>query len=177
MAVHQEIIERFIQEGFLDELEDEAIVEDLLRELEARGLDPESLGLTREDLLRRVQAQRQRAALTPTEIPVSPQRKRQELRRRLAEQSRTLANRVLKDVGGAPTGRTFCLLYPQLRAANDLALVTQLINAEVNSVMGTGPATRGDLDVETLERGMAALEEVGERVARQLEARLSEAES
>lgn len=176
MAVHQEIIERFFQEGFLDEQEDEAVIEDLLRELEARGLDPESLGLTREELRRRVQAQRKRSALTPAEIPVSPQRKRQELRRRLAEQSRTLANRVLKDVGGAPTSRKFCLLYPQLRAANDLALVTQLINADLNDVMEAGPGTRGDLDVETLERGVAALEEVGERMARQLQARLSEAE-
>ncbi len=173
MIVQNEIVERFIQSSYLDP-EDDAVIDDLLAALEARGLDPEALGLSRDELRRRISSERDRHALTPQRATVTPQRRRQETRRRLSEQSRTLASRVLKDLGGAVTSRRFTMLYPELRASNDLALVTQLINAELNRVMGVDAGARSDVSSGVLEEGISALEDVGNRVAAELRRRSAE---
>jgi len=173
MIVQNEIVERFIQSSYLDP-EDDAVIDDLLAALEARGLDPEGLGLSRDELRRRIASERDRHALTPQAATVTPQRRRQEMRRRLSEQSRTLASRVLRDLDGSPTSRRFTMLYPELRASNDLALVTQLVNGELNRVMGVDAGARSDLPLSTLEVGIAALEDVGSRVAAELQRKQSE---
>jgi len=94
MVVQNEIISHFIEQEYLDPMDD-AVIDDLVEEFRRRGLDPEALGLSRENLRQRLIQARTRENMEPREIPVTPQRRRQEARRRLNERSRALASRIL----------------------------------------------------------------------------------
>ena len=52
MVVQNEIISHFIEQEYLDPMDD-AVIDDLVQEFRRRGLDPEALGLSRENLRQR----------------------------------------------------------------------------------------------------------------------------
>jgi DNA repair protein RadD len=165
MVVHDEIISHFIEQDYLDPMDD-AVIDDLLEEFRRRGLDPDLLGLTRDDLRQRLIQARARASLEPQEVAVTPQRRRQELRRRLNEQSRALANRILQRLDASVAGRNIALLYPELRSVNNFGAAIQLVNNAVNDALGIERRTRGELPIERIEAVMDGLDALGDRVER-----------
>jgi DNA repair protein RadD len=113
-----EIISHFIEQEYLDPMDD-TVIDDLVEEFRRRGLDPEALGLSREDLRQRLIQARTRESLEPREMPVTSQRRRQEARRRLNERSRALASRILNTLGASVNWRSIVMAYPELRSANN----------------------------------------------------------
>ena len=86
------------------------------------------------------------------EIPVTPQRRRQEARRRLNERSRALASRILNALGASINGRNIVLAYPELRSANNYAAVIMIVNGAVNERLEADGGTRGDIPLNGWRR-------------------------
>lgn len=172
MVVHDEIISHFVEQEYLDPMDD-AVIDDLMEEFRRRGLDPDALGLTRDNLRQRVLQDRQRAQVQPREIPVTPQRRRQEARRRLDERARSLANRIIGALGSAIPGREIALAYPELRSTNNFAAVVQLVNRAVNDELQTDAGERGEIPLERIEDVLARIDEIGDRVQEAIRQRLS----
>ena len=170
--VQNEIISHFIEQDYLDPMDD-AVIDDLIEEFRRRGLDPEVLGLSRDDLRQRLIQARTRESIEPREIPVSPQRRRQESRRRLNERARTLASRILNAIGTSVAGRDIALAYPEFRSVNNYAAVIQIVNSAVNQRLEADAGTRGEIPLERIEEVMDQLDEVGDVVQAEIQERLS----
>lgn len=168
MIVHQEVIERFIQQPYLDP-NDDTVIDNALTVLREQGLDPEALGLSRDELRRRIlNARAQAAEIEPAEIPVQPQRRRQALRARLREQTQSLANRVLEALGHRPGGQAV-VHKTATGAANNLSAVIVLLNREINARLGIESGQRADLNLKQIESALEVLEDVGDSVQKDLE--------
>jgi DNA repair protein RadD len=72
MIVTQEVLDRFLSDPFLDP-EDETVIDNAMNVLREQGLDLEDLGLTREELQRRLhQRKAQLQPEAPERLPVQP---------------------------------------------------------------------------------------------------------
>lgn len=172
MVVQDEIISHFVEQAYLDPMDD-AVIDDLLEEFRRRGLDPETLGLSRDNFRQRLIQARTRASMEPRELPVTPQRRRQEARRRLDERSRALANRVLTAIGASINGRNIALAYPELRSVNNYATVVQIVNRAVNERLDADGGTRREMSLERLEGALDQIDEIGDAVQTEINERLS----
>lgn len=172
MVVQNEIISHFIEQEYLDPMDD-AVIDDLVEEFRRRGLDPEALGLSRENLRQRLIQARTRETMEPREIPVTPQRQRQEARRRLNERARALATRILNAIGAPVNGRNIAMAYPELRSVNNFAAVIQIVNRAVNDRLEAEGGTRGEIPLERLEEVFDQIDEIGDAVQGEIEERLS----
>ncbi len=105
MDVTQEIIDRFVSDHYFDQTDDAAI-DNLMSVMREQGMDPEVLGLDRDELRRRVLASRERdgAPESLEELPIQPQQRRKVLRQQLREQTQSVASRICEALGEAPTG-------------------------------------------------------------------------
>jgi DNA repair protein RadD len=165
MVVLGEVVDRFIAEPFLDPADD-TVIDNALALLWEQGLDPEALGLTRDDLRRRIlNARGDIATPAPERLPVQPQRRRQQQRRRLRERTQTCAAQIVSSVGLSPVGRRIASSTGSL---NDLSSVIVRMNRAINANLGIGPNTRADLTLDQLETALASLETIAEGVERQL---------
>ena len=170
--MQNDIISHFIEQEYLDPMDD-AVIDDLVQEFRRRGLDPEALGLSRENLRQRLIQARTRESMEPREIPVTPQRRRQEARRRLNERSRALASRILNALGTSINGRNIVLAYPELRSANNYAAVIMIVNGAVNEQLEADGGTRGEIPLERLEEVLEQIDQIGDDVQAQIQERLS----
>lgn len=173
MTVENEIISHFIEQDFLDPMDD-AVIDDLMEEFRRRGLDPDILGFTRENLRQRIIQARTHADIQPKKIPVSPQRQRQEARKRLNEKSRSLAGRIINALNLPIPGKELTFAYPELRSTNNFAVVIQLVNRAVNDHIETERGTRGELTLEMIQEVNSELEQIGDEVQASIQERLYE---
>jgi DNA repair protein RadD len=162
MDVTQEVLDRFLSDPFLDPT-DETVIDNILNVMREQGLDPEVLGLTREDLQRRLVASRQHTAPEPQRLPVQPQAHRQMLRVRLREQTQSAAGRVCEALGQHPGGRRIAL-FGGTGATNNLGAVIVLMNRAVNDRLGIGRDERRERTAEELQDAIDALDELADEV-------------
>ncbi len=168
MEVLAEVVERFVEVGFLEQ-EREALVEDVIHALNARGVDLGTLGLTRNDLNERIRTATQRERTGKLfDLPVQPQRRRQEARRRLNERVRSAASEVLKELRFVATGFDLPRRYPNTGSANNLGAAIVLLNREVQSYLKSGVAERDLLSTEELEAAYRAMDEIVDSVVAQV---------
>jgi superfamily II DNA or RNA helicase len=171
MVVVDQVIDRFITEQFLDP-NDDAAVDDLIQQFpQLLGVTLEELGLTRQELVARLLSARRRAELRPERIPVQPQAHRQQTRRRLDEQTRSVAGRMLQALRLAPQAPNLLPVFPGL-GGNNLGVVIRLMHRQVNEVMGFPRDARADLTVEQNEEAIRRLDELGDQVQAQIEEKL-----
>lgn len=171
MIVHEEIVERFIQEPYLDPADD-TVIDNMLIVLREQGLDPEALGFTRDEIRRRIlQARAQSEAMEPAAVPVQPQRRRQALRARLREQTQSAAKRILEVLNELPGGQRVARTA-NTGAVNNLAAVIVLLNREINDRIGIDAGQRADLTTEQLTGAIAQLDDDADAVQKYLKAQL-----
>jgi DNA repair protein RadD len=170
MVVTEEFIDRFLSDSFLD-ASDDALIDNAVAVLREQGLDLEALGLTREDLQRRFATARERLSPEPERLIVQPQEHRKALRQRLREQTQSAANRILEALGERPGGRRIALLGGT-GAANNLGAVIALMHRAVNDHLGIDSDDRLHQSTDALERGIADLDTIADRVQADLRARL-----
>ncbi|MCP5059838.1 MAG: DEAD/DEAH box helicase family protein [bacterium] len=166
MEVLEQLIERFSTDEFLDP-EDEGSIDELMHKIpQLLGVDPDELGLTREDLVQRLLDARNRraAGLRPERLPVQPQQQRQERRKRLDEVSRSVAGRMLQALGEAPAAPTLIRLFPDLGARNNMGATIQLMHRAVNERFGFSRDGRPDLTLEQLTEATDSIEDIGDEV-------------
>lgn len=166
MEVLEQIIERFSTDTFLDP-EDEGSIDELMHKVEQLlGVNPDEIGLTREELVRRLLEARSRreSGLRPERLAVQPQQQRQERRTRLNEVSKSVAGRMLQALGEAPAAPTLVRLFPELGARNNMGVAIQLMHAQVNQRYGFGRNSRPELTLEQLTEATDSIEDIGDQV-------------
>jgi len=162
MTVVDEIISHFITHSFLDP-KDDRVLETILNQpipgtpLKMRDLtDPQTL---RQKLLH---AQEQLARQEPEEFVAQPQDERVTLQKRLAERTRSVANRLLADLGISRAGRNLGKIFQDVRGkANHEALII-LMNIAVNERMGIPEGRRKETPAEKLKDAYDHLDAIGD---------------
>jgi len=166
MQVLDETIEYFIQEHFLDLDDANVMVADLIRALELRGFDLDTLGVSADTLAERLVTRGEHAKGRLEPAPVQPQRARQEAKRRLDERVRSGAKQLLNELGLSPGGRRLVGFYPQLGAATDLPTAIILLNGEVNRYLNIGNSERALLTETQLRDAHDHIDEVIDELAK-----------
>jgi DNA repair protein RadD len=164
MLVHDEVVSDFVQQSFLDASDDRVIERFLDTQIAAVGLklrDILSKDQARE-LLKK--AQDKMLAAAPAKLPVSPQRRRQAMRKRLADRPKSVAARVLKDLGFSPAGYEVSRLIPEASGSNNLIAVIRLIHKATNDELGVGSNERNVPSASETEAAMADLDRIGDEV-------------
>lgn len=175
MDVTQEIIDRFVSDHYFDRTDDAAI-DNLMSVMREQGMDPEVLGLDRDELRRRVLVSRERAGAPEEleELPVQPQQRRKVLRQQLREQTQTSASRICEALGEAPTGVRIANLGGA-PGQNNLGAAIARMHRAVNEKLGIDSGERRDLTLEEIETILPQLDEVADQVEADLRARLEHA--
>jgi hypothetical protein len=164
MNVIDEKIRRVLQERFLPD-EIEARVDDLINAMSLRGWDLESIGLSREDLTRRLAEGNQPAETKALEtLHVSPQQARKTARTRLDERVHSAAKQLLNELELSVTGLQLSLAFRGSGARN-IATAIILLNREICEYLCVGVAERQELSTEQLQRAYQNIDDIIDRVA------------
>ncbi|MCP3856049.1 MAG: DEAD/DEAH box helicase family protein [Actinomycetia bacterium] len=155
--VDSEIISHFLDRTYLDPSDDRVLDEILSHEI-IPGVTLESVVGDREAFRAALIERQQQQEPEPTyaSIPVSPQRRRQEARRRLAERSQSVAARLLVDLGLGANGRQLSKAAGKGHQPNRQAAIA-LVHERVNDFIGIDPGMRGDISGD---QAAAALEQL-----------------
>ena len=170
MVVLNEIVERFVTQDFID-ITDEAVLDQLIATIyKTTGINPEILGLSRENLRKKLLNAKKKNDIVPEKIIVTPQRQRQQARKRLDEKAKSLANKVLNAVGLTVTAPQLVKHFPTLGAVNNFSIAIQLLNKKIEESV---KVSRKDLEIEQIEAAYKQLDEIGDEVQKTLEEKLS----
>jgi superfamily II DNA or RNA helicase len=165
MEVLEDVVERFLEVGFL-EADAKALADDVVQALELRGVSFETLGLSREELEKRLLSQaRPERTGEVRKAEVQPQRRRLEARRRLDERVRAGAKELLNELGMAIGGWQLTRHVLGHRPSHNLAAAIILINLEIQDLLGTGSKERDLLSLEELEEAHRHIDDIVDRIA------------
>ena len=158
--VDNEIIGHFIDQQFLDP-EDDRVLDELLARPVGGGLTVGDLA-SREVLRDRLRQHRDATpAEAPVPVPVSPQRRRQATRRRLAQRANSVVMRILTDLGLGRQGREVARAGLRAGSGANVQAVTQLLNIEIRSFTGKD---REDLTAAETDAAYLELDNLGDAV-------------
>jgi superfamily II DNA or RNA helicase len=167
MQVIEETISHFVQERFLPE-DTKAQVDDLIKAMAMRGIDFDQLGLSREDLEKRLLlAQKTAIAKGPLEsMAVAPQKARQVARQRLKERVNSASKQLLAELGMKAQGFQLPKLYPGTGTFNNLPAAIVLLNMEVCEFLNIGSNERDLLDTDQLRRAHDHMDALIDKIAK-----------
>ena len=173
MDVTEEIIDRFVSDPYFDQTDDAAI-DNLMSVMREQGIDPEVLGLDRDELRRRILVARERdgAPKQLEELPVQPQRRRKILRQQLDEQTRAAAGRICEALDEAPSGVRIANLGGAPGQNNLGATITRMHRA-VNARLGIESGQRRELTLQEIESALPQLDGIADEVQVDLQERLN----
>lgn len=168
MMVHNEIISDFVKQSFLDPSDDRALDKILETVIPLVGLPMKNF-ISKDDLRTKlIEEQEKIFAGSPEPIPVSPQRRRKASRTRLADRTKSVAARVLKDVGLTVVGYQLSKLFREAKGLNNLAAATRMIHHEVNESLGIGKNERNEPNAEEMESALNDLDKTGDKIVQKI---------
>jgi hypothetical protein len=168
MLVHGEVLSDFVRQSFLDPKDDRVVDRILDATIPGVGL-PFREFMTREqvrEMLNKAQAKMLEGS--PETIPVSPQRRRQAARQRLADRPRSVAARVIKDLKMAPQGYEISRLIPEAKGSPNLIAAIRLIQGRVNKEMNIDTKQRNKPSAKEAEATLDRLDQIGDEIVRQI---------
>jgi replicative superfamily II helicase len=171
MVVLDEIIDKFITQDFIDPA-DEAAIDNLVAIIQKSGFTLESLVLTIEDLKQRLIRERKKIEMVPETISSSPQKRRIQGRKRLNEQERSLANRILQALNLAPNTPQLTKIFPELGATNNFGVAIQLVSQKVNEFLKISTSQREKISLKQIEQARSKLDEIGDEVQNLIESKI-----
>ena len=170
MTAVDEIVSHFIINSFLDP-NDNRVLEAILSQpiagtpLTVRDIiSPEKL---REQILKNQERLRDQQ---PEEMVVQPQDERVTLQKRLDERTKSVANRLLSDLGLARAGRDIGKLFPDVRGKANSAALIILMHIAVNEAMDIPEGKRKQAPTEKLQEAFAKLDAIGDGLAQKIRA-------
>ena len=172
MIVDNEIIGEFISKSFLD-INDDRVLDEFLNRDIGGGIKVGDL-LSKDELRQRLKDNQNLASSGPEpgDLPVQPQRRRVQARKRLNERTKSVANRVLDDLELSGAGRQVGKAVKSVRGqANRGAMIT-LLNRRVNQHLGISAKKRSTISADQAEDALAALDAIGDEVCREIRANL-----
>jgi len=166
-VVNDEIVDRFLQEDFLDP--DDVVLQDELKSFaESLGFDAEGVV----EFLKQKKKERIKQVSASMEYPVIPQLQRQEARKRLSEFTKSSAKTLLNRLGLSMDGRDIQFkLMPGQVTGNNFAAIVQLIHHEINKRLGIEAGERGKLRAQDYKKAMDAMDDVINVLTRRLKKR------
>lgn len=169
MMVHNEIISDFVKQSFLDPNDDRII--DKVLDIVIPGVGvPFRKFFTRDELRTKLKdAQKQVLEGSPQEIPVSPQKRRIGARKRLADRAKSIAARILQDLGLATGGFEISRLLPEAKGASNLVAAIRLVHSMVDKQLGIEKKKRNTLSATQAELPMKDLDKIGDELKRRIE--------
>ena len=105
------------------------------------------------------------------EIPVSPQRRRQEAQRRLAERTQSVAARVLTDLGVRFNGRQLTKAAGRGGQPNQQTAIV-LMHERVNDFIGIDSGTRGEISGDQAIAAIEHLDQLGDEIVAEYKSRI-----
>lgn len=152
MKVLNEVVESYQKRGFLKKI-DEVMVGDLFDTIREKGFEPSEFGLT-EDIVRL----RLSSASKETQIPafnpiIQPQKKREALKSRLAQETRSIADTVLNRLEIQHGGRS---LLKHFQGKNNSEILIRLASSEQNKIMEIKSGERQGANIEQLDKAIVA---------------------
>ncbi len=164
MLVDNEIIGSFINRSFLDP-SDDRVLEELLNHEIGGGLRLRDL--VKRDQLRETLRKKQQeiSSVTSTaDLPVQPQARRVQARKRLSQRSNSVVGRILKDLRLSPSGREVGKRNKTVAGRDNRAAVTVLLSRAVNEHLGINSGSRKTPAADDNEDALAALDMLGDLV-------------
>lgn len=164
MLVDNEIVGSFLKRSFLDPSDDRVLDEMLNHEIGGglRLRDVVSKEQLRQTLQRK---QEETSAVTSAgDLPVQPQARRVQGRKRLAQRTNSVVARILKDLKLSPAGREVGKRDKTVAGRDNRAAVTTLLNQAINEHLGIKSNSRKNPDAEDNEDALAALDMLGDQV-------------
>jgi len=174
MLVDNEIIGSFINRSFLDP-DDDRVLDEMLDHGIGAGLrlrDVVKKEQLRESLRRK---QQELPAANTGDLPVQPQARRVQARRRLSQRTSSVVARILKDLKLSPAGREVGRGDRTVAGRDNRAAVTSLLNKAINEHLGIASGNRGTPGADDTEDALAALDMLGDRVRDSLKGRDNDA--
>lgn len=172
MNVQQEIIDKFVSDPYLDP-SDDAVIDNVMTVMREQGMDPDALGLDRDELRRRLIQARERLGAPEEleELAVQPQQRRKVLRQQLREQTQSAANRICEALGDAPTGVRIANLGGA-PGQNNLGATIARMHRAVNNRLGIESKSRRELTLDEIESILPQLDDVADEVEAELREKL-----
>lgn len=169
MVVHDEIITDFIKQSFLDPNDNRVI--DRVLDIVIPGVgEPFRKFFTRQELREKLkQAQRKVLDGTPQPIPVSPQKRRIGARKRLADRPKSVAARIIKDLGMSPRAFDVGKLLPEVKGSNNQVAAIRLIHKGVDERLGIKKGQRNEPSASEAEATMDELDAIGDAIKERIE--------
>lgn len=163
MRVLNETVQHYIQKGFLKKI-DQTMVSEFMDTIRDKGFDPSEFGLTEQIVRRRLEI----AAQGDREIPatsrlVQPQRKREAMKPRVYQESRSIADTVLNRLELPHQGRDLIRYFPGKGPSNASILIALASGAQ-NKVMNVTSGERDNASIEQLEAALAASASIVDRL-------------
>jgi superfamily II DNA or RNA helicase len=150
MVVLEETIAHYVKDRFLPE-DASAVLDDLINALSLRGVSLDELGVTRDELEKRIGETAGREARGKVlEQSVQPQRARQQARKRLEERVRSASKQLLNELEMSVVGFDLPKRFPQTGTTNNIAAAIILLNMQVMEYLKVGPDERDLLTTEQL---------------------------
>lgn len=165
MTVIEETITHFVQRRLLPE-DAKLVVDDLIAAMNLRGIDIESLGLTRKDLEKKLLEAQQKGEKKELvqRISVSPQEARKAARQRLNERVSSAAKELLNGLKLKAGGYELPKKYPSTGAQANLPAAIILLNRAIFEYLNAGPNERDTLTKNQLEKAHDNIDEIIDKV-------------
>ncbi len=157
MRVLNETVDKYVQKGFLKEVNQQMVFE-ILDTIRNKGFDPLEFGLTEEVMMRRLQltaaAERE---VAPFQAPVQPQRQKEALRIRAQQDARSIADTVLNRLDLRHGGRELIRVFGQRGGGNtNVSILIPMALGAQNKRMGV--ESGGGRDAASIEQFQAGLD-------------------
>lgn len=154
MRVLNETIDKYVQKGFLKEVNKQMVLE-FLDTMRSKGFDPLEFGLTEEMMMRRLQtASAATREVAPFQPPVQPQRQKEALRMRVTQEARAIADTVINRLGLKHGGKDLVRVLGPRGGNTNLAILIPMALGAQNKKMGVDDGGR---DAASIEQFQAAL--------------------
>jgi DNA repair protein RadD len=171
MNVIEEAIVHFVQDRFVPE-EAKLMVDDLIQMMSIRGMDFESLGISRKDLEAKLLQTSSEIKMKGnfSKIAVSPQDARKMARARLDERVRSAAKQMLNELKLKPGGFELPRRNPSLGATANLPAAIIMINQEVMDFLKVGQRERELLQENELKLVHDNMDQIIDRLIEKIKA-------
>jgi DNA repair protein RadD len=173
MLVDSEIIGSFINRSFLDP-DDDRVLDEMLNHDIGGGLKLRDL-VSKNQLRETLREKQTAGAVADTSaLPVQPQARRVQARKRLSQRTASVVARILKDLGLSLVGREVGKINKKVAGRDNRAAVTSLLNTAINQHLGILSGGRSNPGADDNEDALAALDMLGDQVRDSLKERPSE---
>jgi hypothetical protein len=116
-------------------------------------------------------AQREKVILA-SPLPVQPQKRKEALRVRIAQEARSIADVVTNRLGLNKMGRDLLKYFPS-SGPNNVTIVISLANGQLNKKMGVASGERDNTSIEQFENGLESAADIADALTKVIKEKIN----